>query len=171
MIIIIQIYIYLIQKATNGCVKFLDDKSHPVHRKFFATKYDVIILHRMDICMFGLAKLVDNPSIIWLSTSFFTAQMALMAGTWIDKKIITCCLKNFDKLIKNNSTNLLYVYRSTVSNKLCSVNIGTVHRSNDLLAASSQLASNLSDDNTFRVCIARQIYPSLYIYIYFYIYE
>jgi hypothetical protein len=70
----------LIQKATNGCLKFLDDKSHPVHRTFFATKYDVIILHTVDFCMFGLAKLVDNPSIIWMSAAHFMAPLALMAG-------------------------------------------------------------------------------------------
>uniref|UniRef100_A0A914W8K3 glucuronosyltransferase n=1 Tax=Plectus sambesii TaxID=2011161 RepID=A0A914W8K3_9BILA len=64
----------------GGCAEFLNDTDHPVYQHFLTEKYDVVILHMIDWCGFGMTELVKNPSRIWFSPTFMTDVMAHYSG-------------------------------------------------------------------------------------------
>uniref|UniRef100_A0A914WFX4 glucuronosyltransferase n=1 Tax=Plectus sambesii TaxID=2011161 RepID=A0A914WFX4_9BILA len=70
----------VLTELTGSCGRFLNDTTHAVHKQFMSTKYDAIVIHSSDICSFGLAKVVNNPSIIWMSTAFMFDFMAKYSG-------------------------------------------------------------------------------------------
>ncbi len=70
----------LILQLIGGCERFLNDTENEVHKKLFTELFDVIIIHVADMCTFGVAKMVNNPSTIWMNTAFMPDHMAHYSG-------------------------------------------------------------------------------------------
>uniref|UniRef100_A0A914XF58 glucuronosyltransferase n=1 Tax=Plectus sambesii TaxID=2011161 RepID=A0A914XF58_9BILA len=65
---------------TQGCASFLNDTTHPVHQHLFTEKYDVVVIHAMDMCTFGITEMIKNPSRIHMTPMFMPDSMAYYAG-------------------------------------------------------------------------------------------
>uniref|UniRef100_A0A914X8A0 glucuronosyltransferase n=1 Tax=Plectus sambesii TaxID=2011161 RepID=A0A914X8A0_9BILA len=101
-------YKKVLTEFKGSCSRFLNDTTHPVHKQFMSTKYDAIVIHTFDFCSFGLAKVVNNPSTIWMSTAFMLDPLAKYSGvpypasyvptlssTFTDKMTLPQRIRNF----------------------------------------------------------------------------
>uniref|UniRef100_A0A914VDN0 glucuronosyltransferase n=1 Tax=Plectus sambesii TaxID=2011161 RepID=A0A914VDN0_9BILA len=64
----------------NGCERFLNDTENPTHKQLFNDHFDAIVIHVADMCTFGIAKMIGNPSTIWMNTAFMPDHMAHYSG-------------------------------------------------------------------------------------------
>uniref|UniRef100_A0A914WEH4 glucuronosyltransferase n=1 Tax=Plectus sambesii TaxID=2011161 RepID=A0A914WEH4_9BILA len=79
----------------GSCGRFLNDTTHPVHKQFMSTKYDAIVIHTLDFCSFGLARVVNNPSTIWMSTAFMHDPLAHYSGVPYPASFVPTAMSTF----------------------------------------------------------------------------